>query len=256
MIGAIIGDIIGSRFEKKPNKSEDFELFTEDCTFTDDTVLTVATMYSIINTVPFSDSYKKWYKIHPNRNYGSRFKGWVYQDGEPYGSFGNGSAMRVSPIGWAYDELKTTIRVARGSALVTHNHWDGINGAEAVATCIFMARQGKDKEQIRELISNRYDYNLDRTVGDIRQIYKFDNTARGSVPEAIICFLDGTSYEDIVRKAVSLGGDSDTQACIAGGIAEAYYGIPDEISSKICKYIHPDSKMYEVIKEFYKEYIK
>jgi ADP-ribosylglycohydrolase len=233
LLGAILGDIIGSRFEFniefRKNKTEDFTLFTKDNYFTDDTVMTIATADAILNHKSFKECYLKWGKKYPDRGYGGYFRNWLHHpDPKPYGSFGNGSAMRVSPIGWLYDSYIKVAEKARESAECTHNHEEGIKGAQAVAICIFMANIGEKKDSIKQYIQDNYKYDLNKTLEEIRPSYRFDATCQGSVPESIICFLEGKSYEDVVRKAVSLGGDTDTMACIAGSIAEAYYEIPDE----------------------------
>lgn len=256
MIGAILGDIIGSRFEfsKVSKKSEDFELFTDKCEFTDDTVLTIATMDSILNNIPFDKSYSYWGNKYPTCSYGSRFRDWLEDDiKEPYYSYGNGSAMRVSPIGFAYNDLKTVMDKAEESAIVTHNHDEGIKGAEAVAVCVYLARNKTPKKIIKEIIETYFDYDLSRKLEDIRPYYQFNETCQGSVPESIICSLEGNSFEDCIRKAISLGGDTDTMGAIVGGIAEAYYGIPIELTIKMISYL--PEEMLDIICKFYDKYI-
>lgn len=256
MKGSILGDIIGSRFEfsKVRNKSEDFELFTNKCEFTDDTVLTIATMDSILNNIPFDKSYSYWGNKYPTMSYGSSFRDWLEDDiKKPYNSFGNGSAMRVSPIGMAYNDLKTVMDKAEESASVTHNHAEGIRGAEAVATCIYLARMKTPKKVIKEIIETYFEYDLNKTIQEIRLYYQFNETCQGSVPESIICFLESNSYEDSIRKVISLGGDTDTMGAITGGIAEAYYEIPDKYILKLNKYL--SEEMIDIICEFYKKYI-
>lgn len=257
MIGAILGDIIGSRFEfsKVRNKSEDFELFTDKCEFTDDTVLTIATMDSILNDIPFDKSYSYWGNKYPTCSYGSRFRDWLEEDiKEPYYSYGNGSAMRVSPIGFAYNDLKTVMDKAEESAIITHNHDEGIKGAEAVAVCIYLARHKTPKKIIKEIIETYFDYDLSRKLEDIRPYYQFNETCQGSVPESIICFLEGDGFEDCIRKAISLGGDTDTMGAIVGGIAEAYYGVSIHIFIKIYRYL--PNEMILIIDKFYEKYCK
>lgn len=254
MKGAILGDIIGSKFEfskLRYNKSEDFELFTKGCQYTDDTVMTIATADAILNNIDFAESYHKWGSLYPDKGYGMIFANWLSsKSNEPYNSFGNGSAMRISPVGWLYNDLDTVFNKAEESASVTHNHIEGIKGAMAVAGCIYLSRHKTPKKIIKEIIETYFDYNLSKTIVEIRPTYDFNETCQGSVPESIICFLEGNSYEDVVRKAVSLGGDTDTQACIAGSIAEAYYGIPDKIILKIDKYL-PEN-MLDIIEQFNK----
>lgn len=224
MLGAIIGDIVGSAYEWNRIKSVDFPFFQPLCSFTDDTVMTIATANSILHNVPYAQAYKKLGLKYPNAGYGINFRLWILSDNsEPYNSWGNGSAMRVSPVGFSFDSEQEVLDEAKKSAEVTHNHPEGIKGAQATALAIYLARTGHDKEKIRKEIDEKFNYDLSRTVGQIRSDYDFDVSCQGSVPEAIIAFLDSNDFESAVRLAVSLGGDSDTQACIAGAIAEAYY---------------------------------
>ena len=229
MLGAIAGDVIGSIYERFPVRSTDFPLFPRRARFTDDTVLTVATAQAIREGGDYRAAYRSWGRRYPAAGYGPGFKRWLGQDDPPaLGSLGNGSAMRVSPVGLAFDSEYEVLREAERSAVVSHDHPEGIKGAQAVALAVFLARSGAAKGEIRREIAGRFGYDLDRTIAEIRPTYRIgvrmDMTCEGSVPEAILAFLDGESYEDAVRLAVSLAGDSDTQACIAGGIAEAYYG--------------------------------
>lgn len=225
MLGGIAGDIIGSRFEHAQIKTKDFELFSRQCTFTDDTVHTVAVADSLLTKTPYQTNFIRYFQHYPNAGYGHRFRRWARSIRPvPYGSFGNGSAMRVSPIAWYYDSLDKVLEEAMHSAEVTHNHPEGIKGAQAVAGAIYLARTGAGKERIREFVEERFGYDLAMTVDDIRPGYGFNVTCQGSVPQALVAFFDATDYEDAVRNAVSLGGDSDTQACIAGSIAEAHFG--------------------------------
>lgn len=237
MIGAIAGDIIGSVYEWDNIKTTDFPLFSPRCKFTDDTVLTVALADSILSGVPYTRKLKEYYQLYPHAGYGGFFHHWARSaDMLPYNSFGNGSAMRVSPVGFVYDDLDTILREAERSAAVTHNHPEGIKGAKAVASAIFLARKGKSKIEIKEYIQNEFKYDLSPTIDNIRPFYRFDETCQGSVPQAIIAFLESTGFEHAIRKAISIGGDSDTIACITGGIAQAYYGgIPIEIEEKVYK---------------------
>ena len=258
MLGAIAGDIIGSPYEFNRNniKTTDFPLFSERSRYTDDSVMTLAIAEALMTCIPergkvpdkavfadtVIDSMHEFGHAYPYVGYGPQFLVWLaYDKREPYGSFGNGSAMRVSPVGWAFDTLEDTEEYAELSAAVSHNHPEGIKGARATAAAIFLARTGSTKQQIREYITSKYGYDLSRTIDEIRPSYKFDATCPGSVPEAITAFLDGESYEDTVRKAVSIGGDSDTIACIAGGIAEAFYGeVPEEIARKVFEMFDDD----------------
>lgn len=229
MIGALLGDLVGSRFEASPVKTKDFTLITSINTITDDSVLTIAVADSLMNNIPFGTNLKKYYQLYSRAGFGARFHIWACSDQRvPYYSFGNGSAMRVSPVGWYFDNLEEVLERAKESAEVTHNHPEGIKGAQAVAAAVFLARQGFEKKDIQAEIQNRFEYNLERSLEEIRPGYSFDVTCQGSVPESLIAFLESRDIEDAVRNAVSLGGDSDTQACIAGAIAEAYYGKPSE----------------------------
>jgi len=254
MIGAIAGDIIGSVYEHRQIKTKDFPLFDARCTFTDDTVLTVAIADAILSGKPYIDSVRRIGRRYPDVGYGGSFIGWLYSpDARPYNSWGNGSAMRVSPIGFALTTEDEVLDQARATAEITHNHPEGVKGAQATALAVFLARTGADKESIRSRIASQFEYDLDRTVDDIRPSYAFDISCQGTVPEAIIAFLDSDSYEDAVRNAVSLGGDSDTLACITGGIAEALYGgVPDGIRTKVKELLTPD--LWSVTQAFCAKY--
>jgi ADP-ribosylglycohydrolase len=218
MFGAICGDIIGSVFERDNIKTEDFPLFSPESTYTDDTVLTVAVADCIMSGRDYADVFKEYGRKYPYAGYGGMFFKWIFSEtAEPYNSFGNGSAMRVSPVGFAFNDLDLVLEEAKRCAGVTHNHPEGIKGAQAVAAAVFLARQGESKETIKNYVSCKFGYNLDRTLAEIRPHYVFDVTCQGSVPEAIIVFLESAGYEEAVRKAVSIGGDSDTIACITEG---------------------------------------
>ena len=241
MYGAILGDIIGSPYEfDRGNKSKDFPLFLPESTFTDDTVMTIAVAEAFLDAQRTTDmdwirrglvkSLQKWGKQYPDAGYGGRFGMWLFLGGqEPYNSFGNGSAMRVSSIAWLYHDLDTVRRMARLSAEVTHNHPEGIKGAEATAAAIFLARTGSTKAEIKAYIEGQFDYDLSRTCDEIRPNYYHVESCQETVPEAITAFLEGDSFEDVIRTAVSLGGDCDTLTCIAGSIAEGFYGVPAEL---------------------------
>jgi ADP-ribosylglycohydrolase len=225
MIGAIVGDIVGSTYEFHPADRYDFELFPEGAAFTDDTVLTLATADALVHGLEYGEAYRDWGRRFPGRGYGGRFSAWLgRKDGKPYNSLGNGSAMRVSPVGWAFRTLEKTLEEARRTALPTHDHPEGIKGAQAVAGAIFLARGGAKKEDIRSWVTGTFGYDVSRRVVDIRPGYGFDETCPGSVPEALCAFFDSTDFESAVRLAVWLRGDADTQACIAGSVAEAFYG--------------------------------
>jgi ADP-ribosylglycohydrolase len=242
MIGAIAGDIIGSVYEHHPIKTKDFPLFESRCRFTDDSVLTIAVADSILTGRPCVESMREIGRRYPRAGYGGSFIQWLYShEPRPYNSWGNGAAMRVSPVGFAFASEEAVLQHAQKTAEISHNHPEGIKGAQATALAVFFARTGRSKEQIREQISRRFGYDLNRGVDDIRPGYTFDISCQGTVPEAIIAFLDSASYEDAVRNAVSLGGDSDTLACITGGIAEAFYGeVPSPIRKKVKEILTPD----------------
>ncbi len=226
--GAIIGDIIGSFYEFGNCKSTNISLFTSSSQFTDDTVMTIAVADWLLSEVPLQKTMSDWGQEYPNKGYGGMFYEWLFysKDKEPYNSFGNGAGMRVSPCGYYANSIEEALELARQSAEVTHNHPEGIKGAQAIASAIFWAREHKAKDEIRDYIEKTFGYNLHRTCDEIRPTYQFDETCQGSCPEAIIAFLDSRDYESAIRLAISLGGDSDTIACMAGGIAAAYYGIP------------------------------
>jgi ADP-ribosylglycohydrolase len=224
VIGVIAGDVIGSVHEYALTKSTDFPLFAPLSRFTDDTVLTVATAYAILTGTPYEVAYRDFGRQHPDAGYGGSFYEWLLtEEPRPYNSWGNGSAMRVAPVGFAFKNVDDVLNEAERSAAVTHSHLEGIKGAQATALAVFMARSGASKDEIREDLAQRFGYDLHRTVDQIRPDYQWDVSCQGSVPEAIVAFLDSSDVEDAIRLAVSLGGDADTQAAIAGGIAEAYY---------------------------------
>jgi len=234
MIGAIAGDIIGSVFELQNTHSMDFPLFSSASRYTDDTVLTVAVADCLLHGGDYITTFKSYVARYPNAGYGPNFLRWAQSgETEPYGSLGNGSAMRVSPVGFFFRELDTVLAEAEKSAAVTHSHPEGIKGAQATAAAIFLARQGESKASIADFITRRFGYDVNRSLDQIRPQYGFDMSCPGSVPEAIIAFLESTSYVDAIRRAISLGGDSDTIACIAGGIAQAFYkGVPVFITDR------------------------
>jgi len=255
MLGAVAGDIIGSVYEARPIKTTRFPLFNSHARFTDDTVLTIAVADSLLHNTDYATSLRTYGRLYPRAGYGTGFLEWLFtEDAAPYNSWGNGSAMRVSPIGFAFNTIESVLAEAKKSAEVTHNHAEGINGAQATAAAVFLARKGKTKQEITAFIAERFSYDLYRSLEQIRPCYRFDVSCRGSVPEAIIAFLESRGYEDAVRNAVSLGGDSDTMACIAGGIAQAFYGaVPDEIVTFV-RNLLPD-KFLLVLDEFNKTFI-
>ncbi|HEY9888466.1 MAG TPA: ADP-ribosylglycohydrolase family protein [Candidatus Obscuribacterales bacterium] len=256
MLGAIAGDMIGSVYEFNNRRTKDFPLFTESSTFTDDSILTVAVADVLMHGGTYAKAFKTYYWRYPNPmgSYGVRFHQWAASPSlTPYNSWGNGSAMRVSPVGFVGDTLETVLAEAERTAVVTHNHPEGIKGAQATAIAIFLARQGKSKEHIRTFITDRFGYNLNRSVDDIRPSYAFTESCQGTVPEAIVAFLDATDFEDAIRNAVSLGGDSDTLTCITGGIAHAFYGaVPEEIKQEVLARL--DAPLREVTEAFCDRY--
>lgn len=254
VIGAIAGDIIGSVYEWDNIKTTKFQLFSPECQFTDDTVLTIALADSILINTDYVKLLKEYYFQYPNRGYGGAFHEWARSDSnKPYNSWGNGSAMRVSPIGFAYNTLAEVLRKAKESAEVTHNHPEGIKGAQAVASAIFLSRSGKKKPEIKDYIERTFSYDLSESLDQIREYYTFDVSCQGSVPQAIIAFLESDSFEDAIRKAVSIGGDTDTIACITGGIAQAYYGkIPEHIKTKVLEIL--GERLREVAQKFCDRY--
>jgi ADP-ribosylglycohydrolase len=235
MLGAIAGDIIGSVYEHASIKTKHFPLFDARCRFTDDTVLSVAVADAILSDRPYVESIRAFGRRYPGAGYGGSFMRWLLADDpRPYQSWGNGAAMRVSAVGFAFSSEEEVLRQARLTAEITHDHPEGIKGAQATALAVFLARTGCDKESLRSRIQAQFGYDLARSVDSIRPQYSFDISCQGTVPEAIVAFLDSTSYEDAVRNAISLGGDSDTLACITGGIAQAFYGgVPEEIRTNV-----------------------
>lgn len=260
MYGAIVGDIIGSPFEfDRGQKSKDFELFSKGAKYTDDTVMTVAVAEALVNAgkdATLEDirqsvvkAMQCWGHRYPRAGYGGSFRGWLKAaDPQPYGSYGNGSAMRVSAVGWLYDTIERTRAVARATADVTHNHREGIKGAEAVASIIYLARNGKSKEEIKEYVRREFHYKLERTIDEIRPYYHHVESCQETVPEAITAFMEGTDFEDVIRTAASLGGDCDTLTDIAAAMAEAFYGIPAILRAEVRNRVKPD--MLEVLDRF------
>jgi ADP-ribosylglycohydrolase len=232
MLGAIAGDIIGSVHEGMGTKAVDFPLFVANSTFTDDTILTVAVADCLLTQSSYVDKFHEYTHAYPYRGYGAGFWHWVQRgEREPYNSWGNGSAMRVSAVAFAMDALEDVRAAARASAEVTHNHPEGVRGAEATAVATYLARRGATKKEIREVVEQKSGYDLSRTIAAIRPTYNFDVSCQGTVPEAITAFLESEDYEHAIRLAISLGGDADTLACIIGGIAGAFYGgVPQHIA--------------------------
>ena len=261
MYGAILGDIIGSPFEfDRGDKTKNFDLFSEGCGFTDDSVMTIAVGEALLAVGPkatvkeieeaIATNMQNWGGRYPHTGYGGRFRHWLKEKNpKPYGSYGNGSAMRVSAAGWLYDSIERTREVARATANVTHNHPEGIKGAEATASAIYMARNGSSKEEIKEYIEREFHYDLSRTLDNIRPYYHHVESCQETVPETIIAFLESKDFEDAVRNAVSLGGDTDTLGAITGSIAEAFYGIPAVLIAE-CKSRIDKGLMTDVLDEF------
>jgi ADP-ribosylglycohydrolase len=231
MLGALVGDIVGSVYEWNNHRSKDFPLFVRKSFFTDDSVLTIALADAILNGGDFSAAMRRYGGLYPNAGYGGMFRRWLGDPSMgPYNSFGNGAAMRISPAGWAYPTLEETLTRARAFTAVTHDHPEGIKGAEATAGAIWMGRHGSSKSDIRAWLVKHTGYDLSRTCDQIRPGYEFNETCQRTVPEALIAFLESTDFEDAIRLGISLGGDSDTLACITGSVAEAFYGgVPGEI---------------------------
>lgn len=253
MIGGIIGDIVGSRYEDGNIKSKDFPLWGESCHFTDDTVLTVATADCILKDGKFEDYYFFYANQYPLCGYGTGFMKWYFirkfkKQFVPYQSFGNGSAMRVGPVGWSCKSIKDVLNKSRESAICTHNHDEGIRGAQAIASCVFLARTNKPKGHLKKFVEEKFSYDLSCSLEDIQKCSIWNATSMQTVPQAITAFLESDNYEDCVRNAIAIGGDSDTLACMAGSIAEAYYGVPSELREKAYTYL--PEKIIEVIEKF------
>lgn len=260
MLGAIIGDIVGSRFEWKNIQSKEFDLLTRECIPTDDSVMTLALAQAIlVSRADFSDLSEKAVQCmqsvgrrYPNCGYGGRFRIWMFSDNpKPYGSFGNGAAMRVSPAGFAAESLEQAKQLSYNITAVTHNHPEGIKGAEATTVALYMARTGSTKEEIREVIDRQY-YPMNFTLDEIRPTYQFNEICQDSVPQALMAFFESDSFEDAIRNAISIGGDSDTLAAICGGVAEAYYGIPDDLRRRAEKYL--DDRQMTILEMFERKY--
>ena len=255
MLGAIIGDIAGSIYEASPIKTKDFPFFRESCRFTDDSVCTVAIADILLNDLPPAETMQAWCRRHPHRGYGGNFGIWIYAEPpEPYTSYGNGAAMRVSPAAFLNrEDLGAALSASDKVTEMTHNHPEGMKGARATTHAIWLAFQGERPDSIRQVITSEYRYDLTQTVDEIRPSYFFDITCQGSVPQAITCALESESFEDAVRNAISLGGDADTLAAIAGPIAEAMHGIPDELQERVESiYLIDAPDMLEMIREMYR----
>ena len=258
LYGAILGDIVGSLYEFNNYKAKDFPLFSKKSHFTDDTVMTLAVAKGFLDADKEDDdsirsniveSMTDFALIYPCAGYGGRFYQFLFsKNPRPYNSYGNGSAMRVSAAAWFYDDLESVIHAAKLSAEVSHNHLEGIKGAQATAAAIFLARKGYSKKEIKEYIEMNFGYALNFTLDEIRPVYEFDETCQGTVPQAIQAFLESTDFEDAIRNAISIGGDSDTLAAIAGSIAEAYYGVQEQLKEQAKSYLTED--LLEVLYDF------
>lgn len=257
MIGAIIGDIVGSIYEWHNIKSKEFPFFHDRCFFTDDTVMTVAVAEGLMNggeKDDFIDAMKKYGRMYPDAGYGGRFGSWLLTDSrEPYHSWGNGAAMRTAAVGWWFDSLEETQAMAALAAGVTHDHPEGIKGAVSAAAAIFLARTGHGRAEIKEYVERKFGYDLNQTLDEIRPGYRFSERCQDTVPQAMIAFLESTDFEDAIRSAISLGGDSDTLAAITGGIAEAAYGVPRELKDKAWEYLA--EPLREVLRRWQKGHI-
>ena len=255
MLGAIIGDIVGSIYEWEPIKTKDFGFFTDKCFFTDDSVCTVAVADILLHDLPAAETMQKWCRKYPKRGYGGMFGEWIYDDPpKPYNSYGNGAAMRVSPAAFLNrDDLDAALAAADKVTEITHNHPEGMKGARATTHAIWLAFQNEKPENIRKIITTEYSYDLIKTVDEIRPQYSFDVTCQETVPQAITCALESESFEDAIRNAISIGGDADTLGAIAGPIAEAMHGIPDEFINRVKGgFLTKTQDILEVIKKMYK----
>lgn len=260
MYGALLGDMIGSPYEfDQGGKTKEFPLFCRRSTYTDDSVMTLAVAEAFLTTKPGMDEtdiklllikkMQHYGRLFPHAGYGGMFRRWLRERHPmPYGSYGNGSAMRVSSVGWLFDDLPTVRQMARYSAEVTHNHPEGVKGAEAVASLIYLARTGSTKEQLKAFAGETFGYDLSRTCDEIRPGYRHVESCQETVPEAITAFLEGETFEDVIRTAVSLGGDCDTLTCIAGSMAEAFYGVPEDLKQE-CRNRLP-KELLEVLQLF------
>ena len=254
MIGAIIGDFVGSIYEMDNIKTTDFPLFSPTCRFTDDTVMSIAVADALMNGLDMAATLRKYGRLYPQAGYGGRFRQWLMDDAMPdYGSYGNGSAMRASAAGWMASSLVEALDLARLSALPTHSHPEGILGAQVVAGCVYLLRQGTDKPALRQWVESM-GYSLDFTIDEIRPVYQFDVSCQGSVPQAIVAFLEAEDFESALRLGVSIGGDSDTIACIAGALSEACWGAPEEMVQHVVH--HMPEVLYAPLAAFEAKYAK
>jgi ADP-ribosylglycohydrolase len=255
MLGALTGDTIGSIYEWENIKTTEFPLFQERCHFTDDSVLTVALAEAILTGKSYGTLMRQYYGRYPEAGYGGSFHEWARsKHPAPYGSWGNGAAMRISPVGWAFETLGMVLKKAEEYTALTHNHPEGIKGAKATAAAIYMGRTGATKNEIRNYVTKNFGYDLSKTCDAIRPGYEFDVSCQGTVPPAFVAFLESTDFESAIRLAISLGGDTDTLACITGSIAEAFYGsVPEHIALQTFSFV--DDQLSRVTKEFMKRFV-
>lgn len=262
MIGAIVGDIAGSRFEFKNRKSKEFDFFHKRCRFTDDSIMSLAVCQALIDSMPdyknLSENTIKSMQIigreYPNRGFGRNFKCWIFSDSpKPYNSYGNGSAMRVSGCGYAANSIEEAVYLSHKVTQISHNHPEGIKGAESVAVAVYLARTGKSINKIKDYINNNY-YQIDFTLDEIRETYQYEISCQNSVPQAFEAFFESTCFEDAIRNAISIGGDSDTVAAITGSIAGAYYGVPEDIRNTALDYL--DDSLKEILINFENKFIE
>jgi len=256
MLGALTGDIVGSIYEWNNIKTTEFPLFQEHCRFTDDSVLTVALAESILTGEEFASLMKSYYRKYPEAGYGSNFLRWAQSDSSsPYNSWGNGAAMRISPVAWAFDTLEEVLLKAEQYSVVTHNHPEGVKGAQATAAAVYLARTGSTKKEICRYVSETFCYDLSLNCDQIRPHYSFDVSCQGTVPQALAAFMDSSDFESAIRLAISLGGDSDTLAGITGGIAQAFYGgVPEPIAARTLNFL--DEPLRRVTMEFEAKYVR
>lgn len=256
MLGAIAGDVIGSIYEWNNIKTKGFNLVGDDCFFTDDTVLTVALADAILSGSDYVPMMKLYRARYPDAGYGGRFLDWATSaDTLPYFSWGNGAAMRISPVAYAYDSLDLVLQQAERFTAVTHSHPEGIKGGQATAAAIFIGRTGGSRADIRSTVERMFGYDLSQSLDDIRPDYRFDESCQGTVPPALIAFLESTDFEDAIRNAVSLGGDTDTLACITGAVAEAFYGgVPPHIAEPVMQRL--DTRLRNVTTRFCETHVR
>lgn len=254
MIGALTGDIVGSIYEWNNIKTTEFPLFQDHCRFTDDSVMTVALAEAIMTGESYGALMKRYFRRYPDAGYGKNFLAWARsEDDTPYHSWGNGAAMRISPAAWAFDTLTQVLAKAEEYSVVTHDHPEGVKGAQATAAAVFLGRNGASKDEIRAYVTEHFHYDLSRSCDEIRPCYTFDVSCQGTVPQALIAFLESNDFESAIRLAISLGGDSDTLAGITGGIAQAYYGVPATIAARTLDFL--DEPLRKVTLQFDERYV-